>query len=68
MDGEKQLKKKISPWILSNYLKCHEDLNEVVGEVQVEKPNADLYSFVGKIMIGTDSYPLTLANFLPKGC
>jgi len=48
-------------------MQAEESYHQIVGEVEIQNPNNDLYSFVGKITIGTDMYPLTLANFIPKG-
>lgn len=49
------------------YLSIGSDITCLVGEVMIEKPNADLYSFLGKINIGGNIHPLTLKNFIPKG-
>lgn len=42
-------------------------MSDLIGEVDVEKPNPDLYNFCGKIIFGGNTHPLSLKHFIPKG-
>lgn len=66
LDGEKNLKKKESPAIYE-FIPKEDSVQYLVGEVEAEKPNPDLYSFLGRLKIGGKVLPLTNENFLPKG-
>lgn len=50
-----------------DFIKVDEDISTIVGVVEVEKPNSDLYSFVGKLSVGGTVHPLSLQHFIPKG-
>lgn len=60
------MKKKEWAWTY-NYLTDGEDISVLNGEVDIEKPNPDLYSFCGKISFGGNVHPLNLKNFVAKG-
>lgn len=67
LDGEKNLKKKECPAIYE-FIPNEESIKYIVGECEAEKPNSDLYSFLGRLKIGDKVLPLSNDNFIPKGC
>jgi len=38
------------------------------GECITERPNPDLYSFLGKLRVSDHEVALNIYHFLPKGC
>ena len=40
----------------------------LVGECEAEKPNSDLYNFIGRLRVADQTYDLNIDHFLPKGC
>lgn len=67
LDGEKTLKKKKCPGV-QNYIMPDESISMIIGECVAEKPNPDLYSFLGKLKVSDTEVPLNISHFIPKGC
>lgn len=40
----------------------------MTGRCVIEKENADLYKMAGKLIIQTGTFPITVKNFIPRGC
>jgi magnesium-transporting ATPase (P-type) len=70
LDGEKNLKKRKMPKELDKIIQPGNKQTDqliFIGESECEAPSADLYTFVGKLMIGGITFPLNVDQLLLKG-
>lgn len=67
LDGESNLKTRRAleqTWKYGN----SNEASKFTGEIHCEHPNDSLYSFTGNIIIGKETYPISVENVLLRGC
>ncbi|XP_060708204.1 phospholipid-transporting ATPase IC [Hemiscyllium ocellatum] len=68
LDGETNLKFKMSLEVTDRLLKKEKDLESFDGLVECEEPNNRLDKFTGTLYWRNQSYPLDVNNILLRGC
>lgn len=67
LDGESNLKTRRALEQTWKYGNANE-ASKFTGEIHCEHPNDSLYSFTGNVIIGKETYPISVENVLLRGC
>lgn len=67
LDGESNLKTRRALEQTWKYGNANE-ASKFTGEIHCEHPNDSLYSFTGNLIIGKETYPISVENVLLRGC
>lgn len=67
LDGETNLKSKQAPLPVAKSCSTIDDISRCNIQVTVEDPNLDLYNFEGKIVTGSEQFPLTNSEIIYRG-